>query len=241
MFNKINITDFRIFLGLIFLSILIFFTPGANALAPKIQQLYDYCNDNHAVSLVDGTDGEIVCRNGDPLGIFDDPQITQLWDALSREQQQRVVDTDHCQELYGDMGQTIVDNCRELVDPSTGIVKDPIDVGSNTDAPTAANPNGGTSGDAATGRFECTGDACVNDNPITEFLFVVINILSGLIGIIVVIVIIMAGIQYTTSGGNPQQAAQAKKRIINAITALVAFFFLFAILQWLIPGGIFKS
>lgn len=101
---------------------------------------------------------------------------------------------------------------------------------------------GDTVGSAnTTGRFECTGDACVNDNPITEFLFVVINILSGLIGIIVVIVIIMAGIQYTTSGGNPQQAAQAKKRIINAITALVAFFFLFAILQWLIPGGIFKS
>lgn len=92
-----------------------------------------------------------------------------------------------------------------------------------------------------TGRFECTGDACVNDNPITKFLFVVINLLSGAIGIIIVAVIILAGIQYTTSGGNPQQAAQAKKRIINAIIALVAFFFLFAILQWLIPGGIFKS
>lgn len=99
-----------------------------------------------------------------------------------------------------------------------------------------------TSGSATTtGRFECTGDACVNDNPITKFLVTVINFLSALIGIIVIAVIIIAGIQYTTSGGNPQQTAQAKKRIINAITALVAFFFLFAILQWLIPGGIFKS
>jgi len=93
----------------------------------------------------------------------------------------------------------------------------------------------------ATGRFTCTGTACVEDNPITKFLVTVINFLSALIGIIVIAVIIIAGIQYTTSGGNPQQAAQAKKRIINAVTALVAFFFLFAILQWLIQGGIFKS
>lgn len=93
---------------------------------------------------------------------------------------------------------------------------------------------------AATGRFECSGDACVTDNPITKLLLTVVNFLSALIGIIVIAVIIVAGIQYTTSGGNPQAAAQAKKRIINAVTALVAFFFLFAILQWLIPGGIFK-
>lgn len=111
---------------------------------------------------------------------------------------------------------------------------------------TPFNDPGGSSppsgpGRAATGRFECTGEACVTDNPITRFLITVVNFLSALIGIIVIAVIIIAGIQYTTSGGNPQQAAQAKKRIINAVTALVAFFFLFAILQWLIPGGIFKS
>lgn len=103
-------------------------------------------------------------------------------------------------------------------------------------APPAASGSATT-----TGRFECTGDACVNDNPITKLLKDFANLLSAAIGIIVVIVIIMAGIQYTTSGGNPQVAAQAKKRIINAMIALVTWFFLFGILQWLIPGGIFNS
>lgn len=103
-------------------------------------------------------------------------------------------------------------------------------------APPAASGSATT-----TGRFECTGDACVNDNPITKLLKDIANLLSAAIGVIVVIVIIMAGIQYTTSGGNPQVAAQAKKRIINAVIALVTWFFLFGILQWLIPGGIFNS
>lgn len=238
MTNRVKM-NLGMFFG-IFSLIMAMYTTGVNALPPKIQQLYDYCRANHSVNLVDGTEGEVVCRNGDPLSIFDDPQITELWDALSTEQQQRVVDTDHCQELFSDMGQTVVEACRERVDPSTGIVRDPIDPGNNTEAPTAANPGGGTSSGGGTDRFTCTGDACVNDNPITKFLFVVIDLLIGAIGIIIVAVIILAGIQYTTSGGNPQLAAQAKKRIINAVIALVAFFFLFAFLQWSIQGGIFR-
>ncbi|HMS23260.1 MAG TPA: hypothetical protein PKB09_00430 [Candidatus Saccharibacteria bacterium] len=238
MHSKIKQFVRTLSLALLFVAVFLALHPvTTNALAPKIQALYDYCHDNHSVSLPDGSDAEIICRNGDPLVLFDDhAEIQALWDALSREQQQRVVETDHCEELYGDGpgSDTIVENCRDLVEPHTGIVKDPIDT--DIDTPTPTNPGGG----AATGRFECTGDACVTDNPITKLLLTVVNFLSALIGIIVIAVIIIAGIQYTTSGGNPQQAAQAKKRIINAVTALVAFFFLFAILQWLIPGGIFK-
>jgi hypothetical protein len=67
----------------------------------------------------------------------------------------------------------------------------------------------------------------------------VTNFLSAGVGIIIVIMIIVGGIQYTTAGGDPQKVASAKGHILNAIIALVAFFFLFAFLQWVVPGGIF--
>ncbi len=79
---------------------------------------------------------------------------------------------------------------------------------------------------------------CINRNPIVILAKLVINILSALVGIVVIAVIIIAGIQYSSSGGNPQQAAESKKRIVNAMIALIAYFMLFVVLQWLIPGGL---
>jgi uncharacterized ion transporter superfamily protein YfcC len=51
----------------------------------------------------------------------------------------------------------------------------------------------------------------------------------------------MGGIQYSTSGGNPQAASAAKKRMSNAFLALLALVFLYTFLQWIVPGGIFGN
>lgn len=67
----------------------------------------------------------------------------------------------------------------------------------------------------------------------------VITLLSALTAIAITGSIIFAGIQYSTSGGNPQASAAAKKRITQAITALVTLVFMYSFLQWLVPGGIF--
>lgn len=67
----------------------------------------------------------------------------------------------------------------------------------------------------------------------------VINFLSYGIGIVVVGMIIVGGIQYATSGGVPQKVEAARRRITNSLIALALYVFMFAILQWLIPGGIF--
>jgi hypothetical protein len=58
-------------------------------------------------------------------------------------------------------------------------------------------------------------------------------------GVIVTITIVVSGIQYSASRGDPQQVAAAKKRIVNAVIAIVAFAFMFALLQFLVPGGVF--
>ncbi len=83
------------------------------------------------------------------------------------------------------------------------------------------------------------GDISEGNCKITYYLKMFINILSGLVGLIIVIVLIVAGIQYSTSAGDPQKAGNAKKRIFNAVLALIVYAFMFAFLQWLVPGGIF--
>lgn len=63
--------------------------------------------------------------------------------------------------------------------------------------------------------------------------------LSALVGVVIVIMIAYGGIRYSSSRGNPQETATAVKHITNAIMALVIYLFMFAFLQWVIPGGIY--
>lgn len=83
--------------------------------------------------------------------------------------------------------------------------------------------------------------ACVQQTPIVHDIEVIINVLSAGIGIVIIGAIIFGGIRYSAAGDNAQATAAAKQHIINALIALVAFIFMFAFLQWLIPGGIFDK
>jgi hypothetical protein len=78
-------------------------------------------------------------------------------------------------------------------------------------------------------------------NVIVTDLNTIVNFLSAGVGIIVVTVIIIGGIQYSMAGDNPQAVAAARQRILNGLIALMAFLFMFAFLQWLIPGGVFNQ
>ncbi|MFI5271281.1 MAG: hypothetical protein ACHQT9_04525, partial [Candidatus Saccharimonadales bacterium] len=66
-----------------------------------------------------------------------------------------------------------------------------------------------------------------------------LDLLSGMVGIIVVISLILGGIQYSASEGDPQKSAKAKDRIAKTIFALLAYIFLYAFLQFIIPNGAF--
>ena len=74
---------------------------------------------------------------------------------------------------------------------------------------------------------------------ITGYVLILINVLSATLGVAVTAVIIVAGIQYSASAGNPQATAAAKKRITNAVLALVFFAGMYGFLQWIVPGGVF--
>lgn len=75
----------------------------------------------------------------------------------------------------------------------------------------------------------------------TAYINPFVAFLSAIAGIIIVISIIVGGLQYSSAGGDPGKVAAAKQRITNAIIALLFLIFLFAFLQWLVPGGLFNS
>ena len=81
---------------------------------------------------------------------------------------------------------------------------------------------------------------CVNGDPITRDINTIVNFLGIGVGIVVIVTIILGGIQYSMAGDNAEAVSKAKQRIINGLLALAAFIFTYSILQWIIPGGIFK-
>ena len=80
---------------------------------------------------------------------------------------------------------------------------------------------------------------CVTQTPIVKDIQSIVNFLSIGVGIIVIAMIITGGIQYSIAGDNPDATSKAKARITNALFALFAYLFIFAFLQWIIPGGLF--
>lgn len=70
-----------------------------------------------------------------------------------------------------------------------------------------------------------------------KYINPLINVLTTIVGIVVVIGIILGAIQFSTSAGDPQKAANGKNHIRNALLGLLAYILLYALLQFLIPGG----
>lgn len=138
------------------------------------------------------------------------------------------------------------------------------DAGSTDSGSPAASGESGTQGGAVkeaigaspvTNPFGDAGPSCIPialpisgtnkciDNPseggaILVYTKQAILLVSGMIGGIIVLMIIISGVQYIISMGNPTGIAGAKKRLTNAITALVIFIMAYAIINFLLPGGI---
>lgn len=84
----------------------------------------------------------------------------------------------------------------------------------------------------------CTSSNC---DLVKKYIDPLINVLAAAVGVVVTISIVVGGIQYSSSAGDPGKMQAAKKRIINAIIALIGFFLFYAVLQWLVPGGLLNG
>lgn len=77
-------------------------------------------------------------------------------------------------------------------------------------------------------------------NPIFALLQKVITYATGIFGLVLVLMIVIAGLEYVISGGSPDKAKGAKKRIEQAATGFVLFVVMWGVLQVLLPDGIFR-
>lgn len=77
------------------------------------------------------------------------------------------------------------------------------------------------------------------DNDIfREILIPLVNFLSAAVGVVLVISLVVAGIQYMTSSGDPSGIKSARDRIVAVVWSFIIYIFSFAILQYLMPGGL---
>ena len=65
-----------------------------------------------------------------------------------------------------------------------------------------------------------------------------LNVLTGLVGVVAVGVFVYAGILYSSAGSDSNKVTQAKNLIAETAVGLLVYAVLFFVLNWLIPGGI---
>ena len=120
-------------------------------------------------------------------------------------------------------------DCTKVTSPNPGTNCNYTDP-SATPCSSVAHAEPGTNCSSCTSISKC--------DLITQYVNPMINFLSALVGVAVVISIVIGGIQYSSSAGDPSKASAAKARIRNAIIALIVFVLLYAMINFLIPGGL---
>ncbi len=88
------------------------------------------------------------------------------------------------------------------------------------------------------GGSRCVDNSSGTGGAVINYLRQVLAVMSGAIGLVIVLMLVIGGVQYITSIADPARVKAAKNRIQNAIIALVLYLCMFAILSFLVPGGI---
>lgn len=73
---------------------------------------------------------------------------------------------------------------------------------------------------------------------IEDILNLVLNIIVYGLGVAAVLGVIIAGVMYMTARDNEAQVARAKTRLYEVVIGLIAWALMYAVLRWLIPGGL---
>lgn len=73
---------------------------------------------------------------------------------------------------------------------------------------------------------------------IINIIVIAINFLSAVAGVVFVLSIMISGFQYMTAQDNAGQIEKAKSRITMTLLALVIYIFMYALLNFLVPGGV---
>jgi hypothetical protein len=79
----------------------------------------------------------------------------------------------------------------------------------------------------------------VSSSGIWGVLLFVLKIMTAGVGVLAVLGVVWAAVLYTTADDRADQVKKAKDMIWNVVFGLIAFGLMYALLNFLIPGGIF--
>ncbi len=85
------------------------------------------------------------------------------------------------------------------------------------------------------------GNRCTDGaSTVTALLLYVLDFLAAGVGIAVVIGIVWGGLVYAQSDGDASQAKEGNQIIVNAVIGLLLFIFMYAAVNFFVPGGLFN-
>jgi hypothetical protein len=86
-------------------------------------------------------------------------------------------------------------------------------------------------------KFNCAN----SDNAMIALILAIVKFLTYGVGIVITLSVVISGLQYATAQSDPSTVAKARTRIFNAVIALLLYVFAFAILNYLVPGGLISG
>lgn len=108
---------------------------------------------------------------------------------------------------------------------------------------TAYTAQAASCGGVDTALIDCSqggSETDVEDTGIWGILILTINIFTAGVGVLAVVGFVYGGILYITSGGSPEQIKKARVVFTNVVIGVIAFGVMFALLNFIIPGGVFN-
>ena len=114
----------------------------------------------------------------------------------------------------------------------------PADPTSTSGGPKEVRTPSAGCGGIETSIIDCNSNS---GNPVIGIMLTIINFLAVGVGIAVVGGIIWGGMIYASSNGDSSKVQQAKTIIVNAVIGLLLFIFMYAIINYLVPGGLFTK
>lgn len=86
---------------------------------------------------------------------------------------------------------------------------------------------------------EQDGGSTPQETGVWGILLLVINILTAGVGVVAVGGIVYASILYISAGGSGEQTKKALGIIANVVIGVLAYALMYAVLNFLVPGGLF--
>lgn len=83
-------------------------------------------------------------------------------------------------------------------------------------------------------------DGCVQNTGLWSILLTAINILTAGVGVLALAGIVYGSILYTSAGGSAEQIKKAKTVFTNVVIGVIAFGGMYALLNFIVPGGVFN-